>query len=383
MPKKVLIVDDNVANLYMLETLLQGHGLEVASAKNGKEALKKARLNPPDMIVTDILMPEMDGYALCREWKADDRLKHIPLVFYTATYTEAKDEEFALSLGAERFVIKPQDPMILMNILHEVLEGRNKVTSAAAAPIGEEREFLKQHNEILFKKLEKKMMDLEILNQQLKIMEERYRLSFENATDVIYTIDADLHVLSLSPSVERVLGYKPQDFIGRPVSDLSHILTPESFEQVKADIRLILTGGIIQATVYRFIAKDGTVKSGEVSGSPIIREGKIIGLISVARDISDRKQTEEKLMESERKYREMYDFLPIPIYEMDLKANITAANRAIYETFKGTEENFKKGFNAWQLLSPEDIDKSRRNIQKLLKGRNILSGGWMGLFFPP
>jgi PAS domain S-box-containing protein/putative nucleotidyltransferase with HDIG domain len=251
------------------------------------------------------------------------------------------------------------------------LEGRNKVTSAAAAPIGEEREFLKQHNEILFKKLEKKMMDLEILNQQLKIMEERYRLSFENATDVIYTIDADLHVLSLSPSVERVLGYKPQDFIGRPVSDLSHILTPESFEQVKADIRLILTGGIIQATVYRFIAKDGTVKSGEVSGSPIIREGKIIGLISVARDISDRKQTEEKLMESERKYREMYDFLPIPIYEMDLKANITAANRAIYETFKGTEENFKKGFNAWQLLSPEDIDKSRRNIQKLLKGEQI------------
>ena len=82
----------------------------------------------------------------------------------------------------------------------------------ATKPLGEEMEFFRQYNEILFKKLEKKMLDLEIANQKLRISEEKYRLSFENVTDVIYTIDTDLNILSMSPSVERILGYKPARF---------------------------------------------------------------------------------------------------------------------------------------------------------------------------
>ena len=175
MVKKVLIVDDNSANLYMLETLLKGYGFEVTSAENGKDALDKARLNPPDLIVTDILMPVMDGYALCREWKSDDKLKHIPLVFYTATYTEPKDEKFALSLGADRFIIKPQEPDIFMNMLKEVLGEKYTARQAVTKPLGEEMEFFRKHNEILFKKLEKKMSDLEIANQKLRDSEEKYR----------------------------------------------------------------------------------------------------------------------------------------------------------------------------------------------------------------
>jgi PAS domain S-box-containing protein/putative nucleotidyltransferase with HDIG domain len=371
MIKKVLIVDDISTNLYMLETLLKGYGMEVTSAENGKDALDKARLNPPDLIITDILMPVMDGYALCRQWKSDDNLKHIPLVFYTATYTDPKDEVFALSLGADGFILKPQEPDIFINILKEVLGEKYAARQVVTKPLGEEMEFFRQYNEILFKKLENKMSDLQVANQELRILEERYRLSFENVTDVIYMTDTDLNIINMSPSVERILGYKPQDFIGRPVSDLGNILTPESFNQALADIDLVLKGKIIPAAVYQFIAKDGIIKYGEVSGSAIMHENKIIGIISVARDITDRKRTEEALGKSEKKYCELYDFLPIPVYEMDFEANITAANRAIYETFRGTEEDFKRGFKGWQLLSPEDVDKSAKNIQRLLKGEQI------------
>ncbi len=369
--KEVLIVDDNSTNLYLLKSLLEEEGLEVIAAENGKEALERAHADPPDLLVSDILMPVMDGYNLCRQWKSDDTLKHIPFVFYTATYTGSKNEDFALSLGADRFILKPQEPDILINILKEVLEENYVVKQVATKPLEEEMEFFRQYNEILFKKLEKKMRDLEIANQELRILEERYRLSFENVMDVIYTIDTDLNLLSMSPSVERILGYKPEDFIGRPVTDLGIILTPESFEQAVADMSLVLKGDTIAATIYRFIAKDGTIKYGEVSGSPMMRDGKIIGIISVARDITDRKQAEEKLRESEKKYRDLFDFLPIPVYEMDFEANIISANRAIYEAFGGTEEDLKKGFKAWQLLSPEAIDKSSKNIERLLKGEKI------------
>jgi CheY-like chemotaxis protein len=100
---KFLIVDDNPQNLYMLEILLKTNGYDVEQAANGLEALELARIVPPDIIVSDILMPGMDGFSLCRVWRSDEQLKMIPFVFYTATYTDPKDERFALSLGADRF----------------------------------------------------------------------------------------------------------------------------------------------------------------------------------------------------------------------------------------------------------------------------------------
>src|SRR4030067_3315196 len=98
---KLLIVDDSQPDLYMLETLLKGNGYQVATASNGVEAIEKARRDPPALIISDILMPEMDGFTLCRLCKQDATLNRIPFVFYTATYTDSKDEELALSLGAE------------------------------------------------------------------------------------------------------------------------------------------------------------------------------------------------------------------------------------------------------------------------------------------
>ncbi len=302
---RCLIVDDQEENLYLLEFVLEGAGYQVERAVNGAEALEKARHRPPDVIISDILMPVMDGYALCREWKADEKLNHIPFIVYTATYTDPKDQDFALDLGADRFVVKPQEPDVLVRLVREVLDESYSARQVEVRPLGEEMEIFRQHNEILFRKLEKKMSDLEAVNHQLRILEEKYRLSFEHVTDVIITIDANLVISSITPCLERILGYKPEEFVSRPVFDLKTILTPDSFERVESDVERILHGDTIEAARYRFIARDGCIKHGEISGSPIWSNGIIIGMVSIARDITERQKMEEKLQAAYAKRQEL------------------------------------------------------------------------------
>ena len=135
-----------------------------------------ARQNPPDLLITDILMPVMDGFQLCLRWKSDDRLRRIPLIFYTATYTDPQDERFALSLGAERFVIKPQKPDILMRTVDDVLLESEDAELPELPRV--DSATLQEYNEVLFRKLQKKVLQLEEEKAQRQLLQENERRAY-------------------------------------------------------------------------------------------------------------------------------------------------------------------------------------------------------------
>jgi CheY-like chemotaxis protein len=166
---RILSVDDKSENLYMLEALLRGYGHEVDSASDGRRALQLAGSCVYDLIISDILMPRMDGFQLCRELKKDDRLRRIPFIYYTATYTDPKDAAFALSLGADRFLVKPLEPEVFIQTIQEVVEQKAAAEPPAATEESAEDEaiYLKEYNARLITKLEKKMLDLEAANRAL------------------------------------------------------------------------------------------------------------------------------------------------------------------------------------------------------------------------
>jgi len=192
--RRVLIADDHYENTYFLEVLLKGNGFDqVDTAENGAQALELARNNRPDLIVSDILMPVMDGYALCRELKADPDLKEIPFIFYTATFTTAKDEALALSLGADRFIFKPQEPDSLMQVINQVLAAPRPAFELLPS---EESTILKEYNEALFRKLEKKMADLEQANRELQQREQELLAAREAADCANRAKIRFLHIMS-------------------------------------------------------------------------------------------------------------------------------------------------------------------------------------------
>jgi two-component sensor histidine kinase len=159
---RILIVDDNKESLYILEALLKGGGYEVVSAGNGAEALEKLSTKSVDMIISDVLMPVMDGFKFCKEVREQDELKNIPFIFYTATYKDEREEKLASKLGADKYILKPAEPeeliKIIQGMLRDVEEGKFEPMKPA---LEEKEEVMKLYNERLINKLEKKMLELE------------------------------------------------------------------------------------------------------------------------------------------------------------------------------------------------------------------------------
>jgi len=165
----ILIAEDNKDLKAVLETALEVGGYTVTSASDGAQALELAKKTAPDLIISDILMPKMDGYALCLELKKDAQLNATPLIFYTATYTSDEDKELALSMGVSRFIIKPVEMEELLKIVEEVLQEHKDKKIPPSEDLEINREALEiVHAERLINKLAEKVGELESANNELQ-----------------------------------------------------------------------------------------------------------------------------------------------------------------------------------------------------------------------
>src|SRR3984957_937256 len=160
----ILIVDDNPTNLKLLCTQLEAEGRVVAQAHDGMEALELLARQHMDVVISDILMPRMDGYRLCHEIRKSDRLRNLPTIIYSSTYTSPSDVKLALDVGADKYLNKPASVEIIIAALHEVIAKPPAVPRAGALP---EVEVLKEYSKRLVDKLEEKNIVLEQTNAEL------------------------------------------------------------------------------------------------------------------------------------------------------------------------------------------------------------------------
>ena len=167
----ILSADDDRQNLYLIEAVGRSQGHTVISVRNGAEALEQIERQLPDLVISDILMPVMDGFQLCHELKSHERTRNIPFIFYTATYTSKQDEYLALSLGAARFFVKPVDPESFVTLIDEVMaEARSGKTAAASAEPRDVITYLKAYTQSLVRKLDRKIEQAEAARQDLQRM---------------------------------------------------------------------------------------------------------------------------------------------------------------------------------------------------------------------
>ena len=162
------------------------------------------------------------------------------------------------------------------------------------------------------------LADRAAAEQALRESKEKYRVLVSHSNDVIYSLDPDFRILSMSPSVEKSLGYAPEALVGRKFQDAG-ILDSEYLEQATSDTLRLLAGETITSAIYGFMAKDGTRKVAEISSAPLFHDGRVAAIISVARDITERRQAEQALKENELKFRTLFDFSPQAVALTDME----------------------------------------------------------------
>jgi len=215
----VLIVEDSSSARQLLRITFEHYGCTVIEAQDGLEGLDLAARHKPDIIISDALMPRMDGFQLLRALKADAELKSIPFIFYSSTYTGEKESELALSLGAEAFVSKPTEPAELWKKSCAIMKEWEERQRRPAHPAIDEsdEQYLREYSRVVASKLEEKVHELEeALDLRMRAEEELRRLNAELEKRVALEVDKNREK-------DRVLAHQGRlAAIGELLSNISH-----------------------------------------------------------------------------------------------------------------------------------------------------------------
>jgi CheY-like chemotaxis protein len=173
----LLVVEDVPDILVLLVATLKFKGYEVVTATNGVEALEIIHKKHPALIITDILMPKMDGFSLVHRLRLDPSTRDIPVIFLSATYVAPEDKEFALTIGVTRFIEKPVDMENFFPVIDRLLsEGAHETR-----PLMNERQFYEGYKKRLETKLKHKNTQIARDQHLFETLDENQKLAFKTS----------------------------------------------------------------------------------------------------------------------------------------------------------------------------------------------------------
>jgi signal transduction histidine kinase len=158
----ILILDDRKENRELLSTLLSYINHTVLEAATAAEALAMVRSARPDLVIADVLMPDVDGFEFVRQLRADPVIAHTRVIFYTATYMPSETRSLAEAVGVAQVLSKPAEPQAIIEVVQQVLDAPAAILTA---PV---ENFEREHQRLLLDKLTQKVNELEAFNEGLE-----------------------------------------------------------------------------------------------------------------------------------------------------------------------------------------------------------------------
>jgi PAS domain S-box-containing protein len=266
----VLVVNDDPKVLELLTVILEQEDYKVLAAQNAPAALEMAFTAEPDIVISDVVMPEMDGLELCRRLKQDPRTAYVPVLLASALRTGKRSNFNALTAGADDYLELP---------------------------------FRRQ--ELLIKVVR--------LTERHRI-ERRYREIVEQAADIIYTHDLQGNFTSLNKTGERITGYTREEALRMNIAE---VVVPEQLHRAREMIARKASADATTVYELEIISKDGRRVPLEVSTRLIYEGHEPVGVQGIARDVTERKRVEAELQASEAELRALFAAMPDVILVLD------------------------------------------------------------------
>jgi PAS domain S-box-containing protein len=322
----ILIVNDNPDHLDLMGLLLEKAGYRVLAASDGRAALEVASSRHPDLIISDVNMPGLDGIELCRRLRAEPGTGATPVMLVSAERVGSANAVAGLQAGADDYLEAPYDPVRLIAKAARLLERKQ----------GEEA---------------------------LRASEARYRLLFENNPLPMWVYDAESFAfLDVNKAGVQQYGYSRAEFLRMTIKE---IRPPE-------DVPLLLSvlkrrdHGVIKSGVWRHRKKDGTVFDAEITSHEIIFEGRP-AVIVLSNDVTERRREQERLEQSERQLAEAQHLAHLGNWEWDITANAVTWSDELYRIFGLEPQEFGATYEAFLArVHPDDREQVIGSIDAAL-----------------
>ncbi len=349
---KILAIDDNIENLAVIQSLCRTSlpEIELLTAHSGSAGIERAREAHPNVILLDIMMPNMDGFEVCRKLKVDPELKDIPVIMITATRTDGKSRVKGLELGADAFLSKP----IQLDEMVAQIKVMLRINAAENAL-----------------RYEKRIMKEKVIERTAtqRASESKYRELVETSLDGICMLDMDGRFIDSNQAAQDMLGYTHEELAKLRVQDIVH---NEDVQKSIQYMEKLQRDAFYKGYEGRVVTKSGEIRVVQVSSIAIKTEGVISGSYDIFRDVTDFKLSEEVLAESEKRYRTLVESAPVGIVSIDTQGNIISANPKILEILGSPSLEATMQINLFQFeplnrigvsAAFQDVIKSGKSIQ--------------------
>ena len=322
----ILIVDDHPTNRKLLRALLEAEGITVCEAVDGRAALAVLDARPldapVDAIISDILMPNMDGYRFCWEVRHKPRFQHLPFAFYSSTFTAPGDEQVAREFGGDAFIAKPAGVMTILEVLRDI---RTRPRHEAGPDLTPELDVMKHYSQRLIVKLEEQNAELQQrtaelereaaerqrAQESLRQSEARFRALFDRGPIAMYSCDLSGTILEFNPCAVALWGREPKrDDVDERFCGSSKVYRPDGMlvPHAQNPVVAVLKGEIAQAHDVEAVIErpDGSRITVIANIVPLSNaRGEITGAINCFYDITERSRLQQETLEQAQALAEM------------------------------------------------------------------------------